>query len=161
MKNILTSLVLAGALCAPGLAQAQIVRSGAPTANASRSVLVPAGAQTLYLSGVVATPVDPARPTEFGDTKAQLINIFEQIDETLKAQGFSLGDIVLMKVYLANDPSKGGQFDRDAWLEVLHMYFGTKAQPNKPAAVVLPVPALVRPSFLAEVEVQAARVTPK
>ena len=68
-----------------------------------------------------------------------------------------MGDVVMMRVYLAGDPAKGGKMDFAGMMEGYTQYFGTKDQPNKPARVTVQVASLVAPGMLAEIEVQAVK----
>ena len=96
-------------------------------------------------------------PTEFGDTKTEKISILKQIDGIMKDQCFTLGDAVMMRVYLVGDPDMGGKMDFAGMMAAYTQFFGTKDQPNKPARVTMQVAALVAPTLLVEIEVQAAR----
>src|SRR6476660_9607403 len=65
-----------------------------------------------YLSGQLPTPTKPAdtktgAPAVYGTTQAQAENVFMKIQDLLKEQGLSLGDIVMMPVYMAADPMTG------------------------------------------------------
>jgi len=71
---------------------------------------------TLYLSGQLAspqTPADPAKGTAdvYGDTEAQSMSALNKIQAALKAEGLTMGDVVMMHVFLAGDPAKGGKLD--------------------------------------------------
>jgi enamine deaminase RidA (YjgF/YER057c/UK114 family) len=112
----------------------------------------------IYISGLVAQPVAPSKPTELGDTRTQTLSILRQMDGVLKAQGFSLGDVIMMRVFLAPDPAKGGKMDYDGMMEAYKQAFGTPDQPNKPARVTVQVAGLVGPTMLAEIEAQAAKL---
>ena len=59
------------------------------------------------------TPADPAKGTAavYGDTKAQAASEILKIQAILKDQGLTLGDVVMMHVFLAGDPDKGGKLD--------------------------------------------------
>ena len=159
MRRSMLALVLAAAAAAlAGRAEAQVSRVGAPTAAIARAVTVPAGAEMIYVSGITAQPADPARPTELGDTRAQTLSILRQIDDILRAQGFTLGDVVMMRVYLVGDPAKGGRMDFAGMMDAYGQFFGAPNQPSKPARVTVQVASLVGPAMLAEIEVQAARI---
>jgi enamine deaminase RidA (YjgF/YER057c/UK114 family) len=157
-------MLLAAAACAlllAGAAQAQVVHIGPATAAIAQAVAVPAGADMLYVSGLTAPALNAnassgAAP-EFGDTRTQTQAILKRLDETLRAQGFGLGDVVMMRVFLVGDPAKGGKMDFAGMMEAYTQAFGTAAQPNKPARVTVQVSALVQPGLLAEIEAQAAR----
>jgi enamine deaminase RidA (YjgF/YER057c/UK114 family) len=158
-RRFLAALALG--LVVAGSAQAQNLHIGPPTGAISQAVKVPRGSETLYVSGITPPPLNagaPAgTPVEFGDTKTQTLGIFRRMEEILKAQGYGFGDVVMMRVYLTGDPAKGGRMDFAGMMEAYSQYFGTAAQPNKPARATVQVAALVAPGMLAEIEVQAAK----
>lgn len=92
-----------------------------------------------------------------GDTKTQTINVIKQIQQALEAQKLTLGDVVMMHVYLAGDPAKGGKMDFAGFMEGYTQLFGTKDQPNKPARSAMQVAALAASGGLVEIEVIAVR----
>lgn len=152
----LAAATFAGAALAAATAQAAppaIERTYAsPTAFLASSVVVPAGADTVYLSGVL-----PAPETFKGDTEAQANSVLDRIGEQLKGMGLGFGDVVLMHVYLAGDPAKGGALDFAGWQAAYLKRFGTATQPNRPARSAFQVAHLANPDALLEVEVTAAR----
>jgi len=158
-KCFLAALALA--LATTASAQAENLHIGPPTGAIAQAVKVPVGSETLYVSGITPPPLNagaPAgTPVEFGDTKTQTLGIFKRMEEILKAQGYGFGDVVMMRVYLTGDPAKGGKMDFAGMMEAYTQYFGTAAQPNKPARATVQVAALVAPGMLAEIEVQAAK----
>jgi 2-iminobutanoate/2-iminopropanoate deaminase len=116
----------------------------------------------LYLSGQLPTPVTPAdaakgTPAVYGNTLAQSENTFLKIQTLLKEQGLGMGDIVMMRVYMAADPALGNKLDFAAMNTAYSKFFGTPEQPNKPARSTVQVAALVAAGALVEIEVQAAR----
>ena len=135
----------------------QIERTVAsPTAVISGSVSIPPGSRIIYLSGSTASPVDPAKPDEFGDTKAQTLSILTKMKATLEKMGLGMGDIVKMNVFLVS-PTPGGHMDSPAMNEVFKTFFGTPEQPNRPARSTVQVAALGRPSTLVEIEAVVAK----
>jgi enamine deaminase RidA (YjgF/YER057c/UK114 family) len=70
-----------------------------------------------------------------------------------------MSDVAMMRVYLVGDPAKGGKMDFAGMMEGYNSFFGTLE--NKPARVTMQVAALVGPTMLAEIEVQAARAPKK
>jgi len=158
-KLFLPTLILGLGLGAQ--AQAQNVHIGPPSGFISRAVVVPAGSDTIYVSGITPQPLNAGAPAgaplEYGDTKAQTASILKQIDEILQGAGFTLGDVVMMRVFLVGDPAKGGKMDFAGMMEAYKALFGTAAQPNKPARITMQISALAAPQFLAEIEVQAAK----
>ena len=156
---LFAALPLAVAAATP--AAAEVVHIGAPTSAISSAVSVSADHDILYVSGITPPALNPDAPAgtvaEFGDTKTQTIGIMKRIEGILKEQGLTMGDVVMMRVYLVGDPDKGGKMDFAGMMEGYKMYFGTPEQPNKPARVTMQVAALVAPKMLAEIEVQAAK----
>ena len=116
----------------------------------------------LYVSGQLPSPVTPAdrakgTPAIYGDTEAQAESCFTKIQALLKEQGLGMGDIVMMRVYMASDPAMGNKLDFAGMNTAYAKFFGTADQPNKPARSTVQVAALVAQGALLEVEVQAAR----
>jgi enamine deaminase RidA (YjgF/YER057c/UK114 family) len=145
--------MLAGFLsCAVAGAAAQSVRR-IPLPNSdfpiSQGVWV---GDTLYLSGMLDSSVAKGTP---GDTEAQTVHTLENIKHVLEAQHLSMGDVVLMHVYLAGDAAQGGKMDFAGFMKGYTQYFGTKEQPNKPARSAMQVAALALPGALVEIEVTA------
>jgi enamine deaminase RidA (YjgF/YER057c/UK114 family) len=155
----IAALGAAGSLASA--AQAQNLHIGPPTAAISQAVLVPAGSEMLYVSGITPKPQNAGAPAGtppvFGDTKTQVTSILTQIDAILQAQGYTLGDVVMMRVLLVGDPALGGKMDFAGLMAAYTQMFGTAAQPNKPARITSQAASLVAPGLLAEIEVQAAK----
>ena len=139
-------------LCAIG-SQAQTTRIPLPNSNFPISQGVWVG-DTLYLSGMMASTLSSPTP---GDTKDQTVSAIQQIQKALEAQKLTLGDVVMMHVYLAGDPAKGGKMDFAGFMAGYTQFFGTKDQPNKPARSAMQVAALAAPTGLVEIEVIAVR----
>jgi enamine deaminase RidA (YjgF/YER057c/UK114 family) len=125
--------------------------------NPSNSDLPISGAvwagDTLYVSGWL----DPDRKTHT-DTKSQTVGLIKDIQKFLESQNLTLGDVVMMHVYLGGDPAKDGKMDYSGMMAGYSQFFGTKDQPNKPARttvqVVLPAGAS---GGLIEIDLIAAR----
>lgn len=151
----------AALLLAPAVADAQISRTyGSPTAAIAQTVKVPAGYETLYLSGALPDPVTPARdgkPAEWGGTEVQAASVFAKIEATLKANGYSSGDVVSMTIYMLGDPANGGRMDFAGMMRSYGKFYGTAAQPNRPSRSTVQVAALAGAGALLEVEVTAAK----
>ena len=116
----------------------------------------------LYVSGQLPSPMTPADAAKgtaavYGNTQAQSENAFAKIQTLLKEQGLGMGDIVMMRVYMAADPAMGNKLDFAGMNTAFAKYFGTPEQPNKPARSTVQVAALVAAGALVEIEVQAAR----
>ena len=70
----------------------------------------------LYLSGQLPTPITPAdrekgTPAVYGNTQAQAESTFIKIQNLLKEQGLGMGDVVMMRVYMAADPAMENKLD--------------------------------------------------
>jgi enamine deaminase RidA (YjgF/YER057c/UK114 family) len=157
IRTYIAALVMAAA-CAPAEAQTvtHIQSEGSGIASA-----VWVGSM-LYVSGQLPTPITPAdrekgTPAVYGNTQSQAENTFIRIQNLLKAQGLGLGDVVMMRVYMAADPAMGNTLDFAGMNAAYAKFFGTPEQPNKPARSTVQVAALVAAGALLEVEVQAAR----
>jgi enamine deaminase RidA (YjgF/YER057c/UK114 family) len=116
----------------------------------------------LYLSGQLPTPIVPAdrakgTPAVYGNTQAQADSTFTKIQAFLKEQGLGMGDVVMMRVYMAADPAMDNKLDFAGMNAAYAKFFGTAEQPNKPARSTVQVAALVAAGALVEIEVQAAR----
>jgi enamine deaminase RidA (YjgF/YER057c/UK114 family) len=116
----------------------------------------------LYLSGQLPTPVTPAdrakgTPAVYGNTHAQSESVFLKIQGLLKEQGLDMGNVVMMRVYMAADPAMENKLDFAGMNAAYAKFFGTPEQPNKPARSTFQVAALVAAGALVEIEVQAAR----
>ena len=156
--SLLTLAALLFCSCALATAQSAVTRI--PLANnspfpISEGVWV---GDTLYLSGMLDSSVAKSTP---GDTQTQTIHTLDAIKAALAEQHLSLGDVILMHVYLAGDPAQGGKMDFAGFMKAYSQYFGTKDQPNKPARSAFQVAALVAPGALVEIEVIAAKAHPK
>ena len=117
---------------------------------------------TFYLSGQLPSPTTPADrekgvPAVYGSTQSQAESVFIKIQTLLKEQGLGLGDIVMMRVYMAADAAMGNKLDFAGMNAAYNKFFGTAEQPNKPARSTVQVAALVAAGACLEVEVQAAR----
>lgn len=154
-------IALAAGLCAlAGAAHAQeIVRGGDPKSPIASVVTVPAGYDTIYVSGMTPPVIDDKATgvAKFGDTKTQTMGVLGRIEAALKSQGATMADVVMMRVLLVGDPAKEGKMDFAGMMEAYKTYFGTAAQPNKPARITSQVASLVQDGMLVEIEVQAAR----
>ncbi|HEX7884983.1 MAG TPA: Rid family hydrolase [Phenylobacterium sp.] len=158
MRKILMSAALLTLVA--GAAQAENVHVNPANAFISQAVKVPAGSETLYVSGITPDPVAGApAATPFGDTKTQVISILGKIEGIMKAQGYELGDSVMMRVLLVGDPAKGGGMDFAGMMEGYTQFYGPLK--NKPARITSQVASLVRPGMFAEIEVQAAKTPAK
>jgi enamine deaminase RidA (YjgF/YER057c/UK114 family) len=153
------AVVMLGAVVETGQAQTTVKHIQSPASPLATAVWA---GDTLYVSGQIASPVTPADTTKgtpaiYGDTKAQATSEILKIQAILKDQGLTLGDVVMMHVYLAGDPAKDGKLDFAGLQAAYTQYFGTADQPNKPARAAMQVAALAAPWALVEIEVIAVR----
>ena len=150
-------MTAAGHAATPAKAKPTITRVvGSPTAVISSSVDIPAGSRIIMLSGSTASPIDPAKPDDFGDTATQTKSILTKMKATLEGMGLSMGDIVKMNVFLVA-PTPGGRMDSAGMNEVFKTFFGTPEQPNRPARSTVQVAALGRPTTFVEIEGMVAK----
>ncbi|HEX7872357.1 MAG TPA: RidA family protein [Sphingobium sp.] len=160
MKKLILAALGTLTICGSAQAQGIVKHKGAPGSPILTGVSVPAGSNLLILSGQVpaADPAKPAgSPDAFGDTKTQAISTFRKIDTLLKAQGYGLGDVVKLTVFLVGDPKLGGKLDFKGFGEAYGQFFGTAEQPQLSARSVVQVVALANPAFLVEIEATAAK----
>ena len=110
---------------------------------------------TLYLSGWL----DPDIKSH-ADTTSQTVSLLKDVQKFLVSQNLTLGDVVMMHVYLGADPAKDGKADVLGARAGYSQFFGTKDQPNKPActAVQVVLPAGARGGL---VEIDFIAVRPK
>ena len=160
MRTKLCLVALAAAAFSTTAAAAQSVRH-IQTKESGIASAVWVG-DMLYVSGQLPTPITPAdrskgTPAVYGNTQAQAENVFGKVEKVLKDQGLGLGDVVMMRVYMAADPAMDNKLDFAGMNAAYAKFFGTEGQPNKPARTTVQVAALVSAGALLEVEVQAAR----
>lgn len=148
----LAMLVAAAAVNAPAVKAEGIERNGESRILYS-TIKVPAGAETLYMSGMGASPLPDGT---WGDMEQQAIDIFTKFKTTLEAQGWSMSDIVQVRVFGIAGPD--GVLDFEGFNRGYLAFFGTPENPTKPVRTFVQVADLVRDGWLVEVEVQAARV---
>jgi len=146
-------------LSAAGFAAEPPKRIGPDSSPISTSVSVPAGSRLVYISGTVPDVVDQnapeGSPARFGDTEAQTRSVLRKVEAALAAQGLGLGDVVMMRVFLV--APAGQRMDFGGMMKAYREFFGTAAQPNKPARSTMQVAGLVDPGWLVEIEVTAAK----
>lgn len=155
-------ILIAATALSPVQAQ-DIVRRQTGDFPIASSVVVPAGAELVFVSGTLADPVKPdapaGSPERFGDTEAQAASVFGKLARELAASGLTLGDVVRMNVFLVGDPAKGGAMDFEGLMKAYVRHFGAATQSRLPARTTVQVVALPLPGALVEVEVIAARTT--
>ena len=104
-------------------------------------------------------PADPAAPPgsvqRYGDTATQTRSVLRKIEAQLVLHGLALGDIVMMRVFLVAPPG-AGRMDFAGMMGAYREFFGTAAQPMRPARSTMAVAGLVDPGLAGEIEVTAA-----
>lgn len=153
-------LILLAALFGAGSAHAQDVqRRGPPESPISASVELPRWSRLVYVSGTVPDPADAAAPPgstqRYGDTAAQTRSVLRKIEAQLAQHNLSLRDVVMMRVFLVAPPGQA-RMDFAGMMTAYREFFGTEAQPMRPARSTMQVAGLVDPGWLVEIEVTAA-----
>lgn len=152
------ALLAAAALAVPAQGQ-EVQRRGPPDFPISASVELPQYSRLVYVSGTVPDPADPAAPPgsvqRFGDTATQTRSVIRKIEAQLREHGLDLGDVVMMRVFLVAPPGQP-RMDFAGMMTAYREFFGTEAQPMRPARSTMQVAGLVDPGWLVEIEVTAA-----
>lgn len=113
-----------------------------PIGRYSDAVRVPAGLDTIVVSGTPGVRRDGSVPTDITDESTQA---WKNVETALARAGARLGDIVSVRQWLtASD-------DIPAYLAVRARFLG-----HEPASMLAVVQALVRPESRVEIEVVAA-----
>ena len=88
------------------------------------------------------------------------MGLIRDIQKLLESQKLTLGDVVMMHVYLGGDPAKDGKTDYAGMMAGYSQCFGTRDQPNNPARTTVQVvlPAGARGGL---VEIDLIAVRPK
>ena len=147
---VFTVLATLAALAASPVPAQEIRREFAqPNAMLARSVEVPAGARTLWVSGIPSNVP--------GGTGPQTADVLSKLGVALQAAGYGFGDVVNVKVYLVGDPAKGGAMDFAGMNAEYQKVFGAAAQPARPSRVTVQVAGLAMPGALVEIELTAAK----
>jgi enamine deaminase RidA (YjgF/YER057c/UK114 family) len=145
------ALVLIAGIAAIASA-AEIVRTGEGR-NFYNNIFIPAGAETLYLSGSGAS--QQADGT-WGDMEQQTIDTFNSFQETLESQGWSLEDIVQVRAFAV--AGADGELDFAGFNSGYQQFFGSDKNPMKPVRSFVQIAGLVVDGWLIEIEIRAARV---
>ena len=155
MKRIQTILAV-GVLASLGFGSIatadEIVRTGEGR-NFYNNIAIPAGAETLYLSGSGARPLEDG---SWGDMEQQTVDTFSRFKETLEAQGWSMEDIVQVRAFAVAGPY--GELDFAGFNSGYQQFFGTEENPMKPVRSFVQIAGLVVEGWLIEIEVRAARM---
>lgn len=126
------------------------------------TIEVPPHAAQLYVSGKGPAQINPDAEgaARFGTTEQQARSTFERIKESVEAAGWSMSDIVMVRVYLVADPEMG-KMDFAGFNKAYLEFFGTEEQPNKPVRAVVEVAGLAVDGWLIEIDVRGARMNPQ
>jgi enamine deaminase RidA (YjgF/YER057c/UK114 family) len=125
------------------------------------AIEIPATATLVNFSGAVPSVIhadqDKTSVAAYGDTEVQTVNVLRGIEQSLKALGLDMCDVVKMQVYLVGDLTKQGRMDFAGFMSGYMQFFGTAQQPLLPTRSVFQVAGLANPGFLVEIEVTAVR----
>lgn len=166
MKSVICAVLAAAtSLSAPLAAQNVVKHANTPAGLILQSATVKSGATTLYLSGQLAAPLDPAKKVppaqltiaDFGDTRTQTISVLNKIKAILAEHGYAMSDVVKLTVFVAGDPKLGGKMDFAGMNDGFKQFFGTAENPGTVARSTVQVAALAGPAFLVEIEATAAK----
>jgi enamine deaminase RidA (YjgF/YER057c/UK114 family) len=153
IRNASAAMLLAFAATQAPIASAEGIERNGESRILYSTIKVPAGAETLYMSGMGASPLPDGT---WGDMEQQAIDIFTKFKTTLEEQGWAMTDIVQVRVF--GIAGSDGVLDFDGFNRGYLTFFGTPENPTKPVRTFVQVADLVRDGWLVEVEVQAARV---
>ena len=152
MRMFKTSLVILALAFTP-LAGAQEITRHNEGNLFYTAISIPAGAETLYLSGSGARQQEDGT---YGDMRQQAIDTFSRFQDTLEELGWSMSDVVQVRVFAVAD--ENGYLDYTGFNEGYLEFFGTDENPNKPVRSFLGIAELVVPGWLVEIEIRAARM---
>lgn len=133
-------------------------------------IVIPAGAEVFYMSGKGnhawgegcmtrderQAKGDACKP---GDMYAQGKAIFESFKTQLEDAGWSLSDVVMLRIY--GVPGEDGKVDSAGFNKAYREYFGensTSGNTNLPSRTFVGIHSLVVPGWLVEVEARAIRM---
>jgi enamine deaminase RidA (YjgF/YER057c/UK114 family) len=150
------SLAIAALLVATGISTGvvgqEIERKG-ESRNFYTTIMIPPGAETLYLSG---TGARQNADGTWGNMEQQAIDTFNRFKETLEAEGWSMSDIVQVRAFAV--AGADGVLDFDGFNRGYQQFFGTAENPMKPVRSFVQIAGLVVPGWLVEIEIRAARM---
>lgn len=158
------ALGLAAVLAQISCASAQVTKiQSNPQALILDAADVKAGTDMIFLSGQLASPVDPAKSfadvksiEDLGDTKTQTISVLNKIKALLESRGYTMSDAIKLTLFVAADP-KLGKMDFAGANEGFKQFFKTTDNPTTVARSTFQVAALAGPYFLIEIEAIAAK----
>ena len=152
LKTLAAAAVIAGLGFASIASADEIVRTGEGR-NFYNNISIPAGADTLYLSGSGARPLEDG---SWGDMEQQTVDTFARFKETLESQGWSMEDIVQVRAFAVAGPY--GELDFAGFNAGYQQFFGTDDNPMKPVRSFVQIAGLVVEGWLIEIEIRAARI---
>lgn len=128
-------------------------KSSGPAADA---VQVEPGAAYFFTWGVTAGPrlKEIARASvenRYGDTYQQAYSALSQLTRDLAEVGLALRDVVNVRAYVVADPEP----DFAAWERAFGEFFGSFANPNRPALTTVGISRLFHSDYRVEVEFTA------
>ena len=156
INRLVTSTLLSallGALLLQPLHAAEAIDRQGEARLFYTTIKIPANAEQLYVSGAGASAKADG---SWGNMEEQTVDIFTKFKATLEQQGWSLGDIIQVRIFAV--ANKDGTLDFDGFNSGYLQFFGTAENPAKPVRSFVQVAALVNPNWLVEVEIRAARV---
>lgn len=153
---IALGFLIGGSLSAQTGAPSTVTFAGSPRSPISALVAVPANKAYVWTSGTVPSVADTSAPAgsaaRYGDTKTQGVSILRNIENLLKERGLTMKDVVYLRVYVVADKTKNNAFDYQGWFDAYAQFFGTAANPTKPARSTVGVASLVNADWLIEIE---------
>lgn len=164
MRFMLLPAIICAMLGLATAAHAQVTRvQSNPQALILDGADVKAGTDLFYLSGQLASPIDPAKTfadvksiDDLGDTKTQTASALKRIKEILAARGYAMSDVIKLTLFVVADP-KLGKMDFAGVNEGFKQFFKTAENPITVARSTFQVSALAGPYFLIEIEAIAAK----
>jgi enamine deaminase RidA (YjgF/YER057c/UK114 family) len=162
MYRHISAAALTALLVCQGAQAHEIIRHASPNFPIASSVVVPAGTELVFLSGMLADVADAKAPAgsfeRLGDTATQARSVLGKLEKELQGLGLTMADVVKMNVYVVGDPRKGGTMDFEGLMQAYLGVYGLRAQENRlPARTTVQVAGLPVPGALIEIEVVAAK----
>ncbi|EGD59017.1 endoribonuclease L-PSP [Novosphingobium nitrogenifigens DSM 19370] len=162
--SAMLAATVAAAIVPAASANAQVVKyQSNPGALILDGAEVKAGTDLFFLSGQLASPIDPKKSwgdikstEDLGDTKTQTISALTKIKALLESKGYKMSDLVKLTLFIAPDP-KLGKLDFAGANEGFKQFFKTGENPETVARSAFQVAALAGPYFLIEIEGIAAK----
>ena len=126
------------------------------------TIEIPPHAAQLYVSGNGPSAVneDAEGVARYGSTEEQARSTFTKIKAAVEKAGWSMGDIIMVRVFLVAD-AEMGKMDFAGFNTAYREFFGTEEQPNKPVRAVVEISGLAVDGWLVEIDVRGARMNPQ